>query len=139
MSFRTVLLAPLALVALTGAACSSTSDDGGGIGAALDDFSIELDASSAPAGTVSFAITNDGPSVHEFEVLRTDTPADQLPVDSDVVQTSADGLEIVDEVEEIAPGTDAQLSVDLDAGSHVIICHVAGHYDAGMFTSFDAT
>jgi uncharacterized cupredoxin-like copper-binding protein len=139
MSRRTVLLAPLAVLALTGAACSSTSSDDGGIGASLDDFAIQLDTSSAPAGTVSFAITNEGPSVHEFEVLRTDTPADQLPVDSDVVQTSAEGIEIVDEIEEIAPGTDAQLSVDLDAGSYAIICNVAGHYDSGMFTSFTAT
>ena len=71
-------------------------------------------------------------------MLRTDTDADALPVDSGVVQTSADGIEIVDEVEEIAPGTGAALSVELQAGTYAVVCNVAGHYEQGMFTSFTA-
>ncbi len=144
MSLRTLLLVPLATAALVGAACSSDtpagdeSGDGGGIAATLQDFSIELAQTSAPSGSVTFDITNDGPSVHEFEVLRTDSPADQLQVDSGVVQTSAEGIEIVDEVEEIAPGTGTELTVDLQPGTYAIICNVAGHYESGMWTSFTA-
>jgi uncharacterized cupredoxin-like copper-binding protein len=76
--------------------------------------------------------------VHEAEVLRTDTAADALPVDSGVVRTSTDGIEIVDEVEEIAPGTGASLSVELRAGTYAVICNVSGHYEQGMFASFTA-
>ena len=137
MSTRTMLLAPLALAAALGAGCSGAETDDEGIGATLTDSSIELEDTSASAGRVAFRITNEGSSVHEFEVLRTETAADALPVDSGVVQTSADGIEIVDEVEEISPGTDAQLAVDLEAGSYAIICNVSGHYEAGMFTSLD--
>jgi uncharacterized cupredoxin-like copper-binding protein len=76
--------------------------------------------------------------VHEAEVLRTDTAADALPVDSGVVRTSTDGIEIVDEVEEIAPGTGASLSVELRTGAYAVICNVSGHYEQGMFASFTA-
>jgi uncharacterized cupredoxin-like copper-binding protein len=142
---RTMVLAPLAAATLFGAACGADAPDGAGtasngaIGATLDDSTISLAAGSAPAGGVSFAIANDGSTVHEFEVLRTELAADSLPVDSGVVQTSAQGIEIVDEVEEIAPGTTTTLSVDVDADAYVIICNLPGHYDAGMATSFAVT
>ena len=141
MSSRALMIAPLTVVALFGAACSSDDGgepSGGGIPATLTDFEIDLEETSAPAGPVTFDITNGGATVHEFEVLRTDTGADALPVDSGVVQTSADGIEIVDEVEEIAPGTGASLSVDLPAGTYAVICNVSGHYEQGMFASFTA-
>ena len=142
MSTRAMLLAPLAVAAALGAGCSG-GDTGetaeGSIGASLTDSSIELDATSARAGRVSFRISNDGSSVHEFEVLRTDTAADALPVDSGVVQTTAAGIEIVDEVEDISPGTDAQLALELGAGSYAVICNVSGHYEAGMFASLDVS
>jgi iron uptake system component EfeO len=141
MSVRTLVLAPLAVTALAGAACSS--DDGGGgepveagIAVSLTDFEIDMEETSASPGSVSFDITNAGSSVHEFEVLRTDTPADVLPVDSGVVQTTAEGIEIIDEVEEIAPGTSAGLVVDLEAGSYAIICNVSDHYESGMYATF---
>ena len=138
MSSRALLIAPLAVAALFGASCSSDDGggaDGAGIPVTLADFSIDMGETSAAAGSVSFDVTNDGPSVHEFEVLRTDTSADALPVDSGVVQTSADGIEIVDEVEEIAPGTNVGLTVDLEPGTYAVICNVSGHYEQGMFAS----
>lgn len=141
MSSRALMIAPLTVVALFAAACSSddgSESAGDGVPATLTDFAIDLERTSAPAGPVTFDITNGGATVHEFEVLRTDTGADALPVDSGVVQTSADGIEIVDEVEEIAPGTGASLSVELPAGTYAVICNVSGHYEQGMFTSFTA-
>lgn len=137
MPLRASILAPLIAAVLVGAACSSDGEPSGdGIPVTLTDFAIDVAETSAPAGTVAFSITNDGPTVHEFEVLRTDTPADALPVDSGVVQTTADGIEIVDEVEEITPSTDTSLSVDLEPGVYALICNISGHYGSGMFASF---
>jgi hypothetical protein len=143
---RTLVLAPLAAAALFGPACGADADTGGtagsspgegsGITATLADTSIVLADGLAPAGPVSFDIANDGSTVHEFEVLRTEISADALPVQSGVVQTSAEGIEIVDEVEEIAPGTTTALSVDLAPGAYVVICNVPSHYDAGMSAPF---
>lgn len=48
----------------------------------LSDFEIELGATSAPAGEVTFKVQNTGPSVHEFVVFQTDLEPDALPVDA---------------------------------------------------------
>ena len=143
MRLRPLVLIPTTALLLGGVACSDDtngaqpSTSGDGIAVTLRDFSIEPATATAPSGSVEFAISNDGPSVHEFEVLATDTAPDALPVDSGVVQTQ--DTEIVDEVEDIAPGTSASLAVDLDAGSYVIICNVAGHYESGMHVGFTVT
>jgi uncharacterized cupredoxin-like copper-binding protein len=45
-------------------------------------------------------------------------------------------LEVVDEVEDIAPGTSAPLNLTLDPGSYAVICNLPGHYANGMHTTF---
>jgi uncharacterized cupredoxin-like copper-binding protein len=133
ISAATLVFVPVACNA--GGANPPASGDG--IAVTLKDFAIAPAATTAPSGAVAFDITNDGPSVHEFEVLATDTAPASLPVDSGVVQTQ--DSEIVDEVENIVPGTSTGLRVDLAPGSYVIICNVPGHYEAGMHTGFTVT
>jgi uncharacterized cupredoxin-like copper-binding protein len=114
-----------------------TSGAGGGegtVGATLKDFAISLDSSTGSAGDVTFDITNDGPSTHEFVVLNTDLAPDALPTEDGEVKE--DDLKLVDEAEDIAAGTGATLSVSLDPGTYVIICNVTGHYEAGMHAGF---
>lgn len=136
-----LVLIPAVALALAAVACSGAGDNppatGDGIAVTLKDFTIAPASTTAPSGTVAFDITNDGPSVHEFEVLATDTAHDALAVDSGVVQTQ--DSEIVDEVENIAPATSTTLGVDLGPGSYVIICNVPGHYEAGMHVGFTVT
>jgi uncharacterized cupredoxin-like copper-binding protein len=130
-----------AIAMLGGVACSSSSSSSssagstaGGVSATEMDFSITLSSSTAPAGSVTFNITNNGPSTHEFVVIQTDDAPDALPVKNGTVDES--GLTIVDENEAVVPGTTVPLSVDLKAGSYVIICNVSGHYQSGMHTGF---
>jgi uncharacterized cupredoxin-like copper-binding protein len=125
----------LGLVAavLLASSCGDAGQDanaGPGVGATLKDFSIALEAANAPAGSTTFDIVNDGPSSHELEVFRTDLADDALPIDGSTV--ADDQLEIVDEVEDIAPGTSTSLTVELPAGHYVVICNISGHYQAGM-------
>ena len=110
---------------------------GGGIGATLVDFSITLDESSASAGDVTFDVTNEAEQPHEFVVFKTDLAEDALPVDDagDVDETG-EGVELINELEDIAPGDTPSLTVTLDAASYVIICNVPGHYKQGMHTAF---
>jgi len=67
-------------------------------------------------------------------VIQTDDAPDALPVKNGTVDEG--GLTIVDENEDIAPSTTATLSVDLKAGSYVIICNLPGHYEQGMHAGF---
>jgi uncharacterized cupredoxin-like copper-binding protein len=115
----------------------SCGGDDGGIGATEADYSITLDESTAPAGEVTFDVTNEAEQPHEFVVFKTDLAEDALPVDADGnVDEEGDGVELVDELEDIAPGDNPSLTVTLDAANYVIICNIPGHYKQGMHTPF---
>lgn len=110
----------------------------GGIGATLADFSITLEEDSAAPGDVTFDVTNESEQTHEFVVLKTDIAEGELPTDDagDVDEAGDPGIELVDEIEDIAAGDSPSLTVNLDAGSYVLICNLPGHYGQGMHTSF---
>ena len=121
------LVAALAII-------TTSCGGGGGVAATLKDFQIDLGETSATAGEVTFNIQNDGPSAHEFVVFKTDLAPDALPTIED-----ENGLELVDEAEDIAPDSSTDLTVTLDAGSYVIICNIPSHYQQGMHASFTAS
>jgi uncharacterized cupredoxin-like copper-binding protein len=142
----TVLLVGCASGASPSAAApaSQPAASGGGGGtsvtAKLTEFKIELGATSAPGGPVTFELTNGGTVVHEFVVFKTDLAADKLPLAADGATVDEEGagasLTLVDEVEDIAVGATASLAVDLPAGHYVAICNVPAHYTSGMRTEF---
>jgi uncharacterized cupredoxin-like copper-binding protein len=128
-------------VALAGVlAIAATSCGGSGSGATgdvivtMEDFSLEATPGTFNAGDVEFGIQNDGPSAHEFVVIRTDVAADALPVENGLIPE--DQIELVDEVEDIAPGTNTSLTVNIERGSYVLVCNLPAHYESGMHASF---
>ena len=136
---RRWLAVPMILgLALVTASCGG--DDDGGVGVTLADFTITADPDSASAGEVTFDVTNDAEQTHEFVVFQTDLAPDQLPTDEggDVDETGA-GVELVDEIEDIEGGSTQSLTVNLDAGSYVLICNLPGHYAQGMHTGFSVS
>jgi uncharacterized cupredoxin-like copper-binding protein len=149
MPMLLVTVAALALAACTGDG-GATADDGGGattVGVTLQEWAVLPDAESAPAGQVTFEVTNDGPEdVHEFVVIRTDLAPTDLPTDeTGTVDEAGEGMEVVDEIEDIPVGETQELTVDLDAGSYVLVCNIysedeqEAHYSMGMATAFSVT
>jgi len=162
---QAAIVAALAVLSLIAAACSS-DDDGGntgntggaaatgsistGGGSSVDvtvqEFAVLPAQDSAPAGDVTFSVTNTGPEdTHEFVVFRTDLAPDALPTAADgSVDEEGEGVELVDEIEDIAVGDSPTLTVSLDAGSYVLICNIVEdegdetivHYQQGMRTAF---
>lgn len=133
-------LALAAAVVFFAVSCSDSGQDanaGAGVGATLKDFSIALESENLTAGSTTFDIVNDGPSSHELEVFRTDLAHDALPLEGSTVAN--DQLEIIDEVEDIAPGTSTSLTVELSAGKYVVICNIVDHYEAGMHAGITVT
>jgi uncharacterized cupredoxin-like copper-binding protein len=133
----------------TSAAETSAATDGGAttVTATLEEFAVSTDPASAPAGSVTFDVTNDGPDdVHEFVVILTDLGPTELPTDADgAVEETGKGMEVIDEIEDIPVGETQSLTVDLAAGSYVIICNILqeepdgtleAHYSEGMRTTF---
>jgi uncharacterized cupredoxin-like copper-binding protein len=100
----------------------------------LEDFKVQRDAAVVPAGTVSFRILNQGPTSHEFIVVRTDRDPDKLPLQRDglTVNEEAPGIELVDEAEGLDIDDRQTLVLDLAAGNYVMYCNLEGHYLGGM-------
>jgi uncharacterized cupredoxin-like copper-binding protein len=117
---------------------SSAGTGVGAVNATESDFKIDLSASSAAAGPVSFHIQNSGAQAHEFVVIKTDLAADKLPKSADgtEVDEDASGVTVVDEAEDIAVGSTADVNVTLEAGHYVLICNIPTHYGLGMHTEF---
>jgi uncharacterized cupredoxin-like copper-binding protein len=136
-----LLVAAVAVLTLTASACGGGGGGGGkGVSATLSEWQIKLDPSSAGNGQVTFNISNQGANVHEFVVFKTDLAPDALPTKtvegSTEVDEEASGLTLVDEKEDIAPGSSVDLTVNLEPGSYVVICNIAGHYEKGMHAAF---
>jgi iron uptake system component EfeO len=91
----------------------TVNDSGGDGGAASDDRTLavsstedqcEVSAAEAPAGALTFEVTNDGTQVTEFYLL------------------GEDGLRIVGEVENIGPGLTRNLVVTAPEGEYFTAC-----------------
>ncbi len=88
---------------------TETASDAGGeatVAVTLQEFAVSADPASAAAGSVTFDVTNDGPDdVHEFVVIKTDLAPTDLPTDEDgAVLEDGEGMEVVDEIEDIPVG-----------------------------------
>jgi uncharacterized cupredoxin-like copper-binding protein len=110
----------------------------------LQEFAVIPAQDSAPAGSITFQVENTGPDdVHEFVVIKTDLAPDALPTDENgAVEEGGEGMEVIDEIEDIPVGETPSLAVDLDAGNYVLICNIwdeeeqEAHYQMGMRTGF---
>ena len=143
------ILAVVAALALVAAGCSSDEDDGGGedggsVAVTLQEFAVIPAPASTTAGEITFEVSNVGPDdVHEFVVFKTDLAIDALPTGEDgSVDEAGEGLELIDEIEDIAVGDAPTLTVNLEAGNYVLICNIyeeseaESHYQEGMRVAF---
>ena len=120
------------------AGSSSDADTGATVNATVKDFAIAIDPTEIAGGEITFSISNEGPSAHEFVVIETDDAPGDLPVEDGEV--TEDGLNVIGEAEDIAPSTSADpLTLTLAAGDYVIICNLPGHYQQGMNVGLKVT
>jgi uncharacterized cupredoxin-like copper-binding protein len=130
-----LVLAALALaVPLTVARRHEPTPSGTPVNVLLEDFQVRRDAAVVPAGTVSFRLLNQGPTTHEFIVVRTDRAPDKLPLQRDglTVNEDAPGIDLLDEAEGLDIDDRQTLVLDLAAGHYVMYCNLEGHYLGGM-------
>ena len=143
----------LAEVATVGALFLIVGCSGGGatpspagttVDVTLQEWSVNPAQSSAPAGAITFNVTNNGPAdIHEFVVIKTDLAPLELPTDeTGTVVEGGEGMEVKDEIEDIEVGASADLTVQLDAGAYLLICNIysedeqEAHYQMGMVAPF---
>ncbi len=101
----------------------------------MKDFSLDGDARHVRARerSRSASRTTDRACTSCRSSARTTRP-DALPVENGLIPE--DQVDLVDEVDDIPPGTDASLDVNLDAGSYVLVCNLPAHYEPGMYAAF---
>ena len=100
---RPALIAAAATLAI--AACvPNTAVTGGAIGVTSTNDACQVAVNEAASGTVAFDVTNRGSQVTEFYLM------------------AEDGLRIIGEVENIAPGTSRTLTATVQPGSYVTLC-----------------
>ncbi|HUH00118.1 MAG TPA: hypothetical protein VMQ83_13230 [Gammaproteobacteria bacterium] len=150
MNRRSVLSSLAGVTAVVGLAlacggpAASPSPAGTSVDVTLQEWAVVPSAATAPAGQVTFVITNQGPDdIHEFVVMKTDLSVHELPVDANgVMDEAAGGMEVQSEVEDIPVGGSETLIVSLDAGNYALICNIydegegEAHYTMGMRTAF---
>jgi uncharacterized cupredoxin-like copper-binding protein len=135
-----LLVATLAVLACGAAASPSPTN----VSVDLIEFAVAPSTTSAPAGKITFAVTNKGPKdTHEFVVVKTDLDPLALPTDATgAVVEDSPGLTVSGEVEDLAVGATENLTVDLAAGKYVLICNIydetekEAHYKLGMVVAF---
>jgi len=134
MRIRRLVLAVVAL-GLVAVACSGGEE--ADVTVTLRDDGITMSSDALSAGDLTFEGVNEGTAIHEFEVFIVPEGVDPnaLPVEGDTAPAD-EMLEVVDEVEDIAPGTSGRLSLSLDPGNYAVICNLPGHYANGMHTTF---
>jgi len=102
------------------------------VGVTLKDFHIDTGTPSVIGGDVVMQVHNAAPATHEFVVVRTNLPADGLPIGPDGLSVNEDWLDRVGELNEVAAGTVDTLPLQLAPGRYVFFCNLDGHYLGGM-------
>jgi iron uptake system component EfeO len=125
---KTLAVSALALAVPFLAACTQNAEsdgaaDGGNpraLAVQSSDDACEVSHSQAPAGTLTFDVTNTGSQVTEFYLL------------------GEDGLRIVSEVENIGPGLNRKMTVNAPAGAYFTACK-PGMKGEGIRAGFTVT
>ena len=128
-------------VETTAVAASTTSDQAVATRApdtiipiTLTEWALVTDSAVAPPGSAIFDVTNAGAIEHQLVIVRTPLAANALPVSGGTVDVAR--LEVVGEIGTLARGDRDREAFLLQAGAHVLICNIAGHYEAGMRLGF---
>lgn len=105
------------------------------------EMAIKLPSATASAGQIDFVVHNSGKIPHEFVVLRTEVPDNQLPLKGNRLDEEGKGVKQIDEIEEddLKSGATKTLSVNLTPGRYLLVCNLPGHYQAGMKTYLTVT
>ena len=91
-----------------------------------------LDHDTLKPGRVTFEATNESKGlVHEVIVVR-DKGVKELPYDARKNVVIEKRIQHLGEISDLPPGKSGKLTLDLKAGTYLLICNQPGHYKDGM-------
>lgn len=110
------------------------------MGMGMATMGIKASPVVAKSGVVTFHVTNSSTdTIHEMIVMYLADPTQPLPYIAADSKVDEDKAGDKGEVSELDPGASGTLTIFLKPGKYLLICNVAGHYAAGMWTAFEVT
>jgi len=98
---------------------------------------VTLSTDHVKPGKVEFKVKNVSTDEdHELLLVKIDGGPDALPMDPDGVRVDEDKLKGLNELGDVHPGKTRSTTLTLTAGKYLLFCNEAGHYKAGMYTTF---
>ena len=100
---------------------------------------ITVDISEIPAGEVTFKVVNESQEFyHSMVVSLVEDPSKELPYLSDEMMVDEEAAGRIAGVKEMRHEF-ASVTVDMQPGTYILYCNVAGHYMMGMWTMVTVT
>lgn len=129
---KLLILLPLVIAAIVaGTAIASATATRAPV--KLSEFKVTSARTSAPAGKVTFVVTNVGKITHEMIVSRiAGLPGRRVEKPNNRVSE----IGALGEIGALRPGTTKSITLTLKAGKYELFCNLAGHYKAGQWTGF---
>jgi iron uptake system component EfeO len=132
----TTTAAPTTTAAATGTAVPVT----------MKEWTVTPAATTAPAGSITFDVKNEGTKTHELVLFKTDLAPDKLPLDEDgAVDEAGQGVTLVEEVEDVGAGETKSFTADAAAGNYLLVCNLVDpdtgekHFGHQMYVPFKVT
>jgi uncharacterized cupredoxin-like copper-binding protein len=93
---------------------------------------LVVESGALKPGRVTIQAENQSKTlVHEVIVVR-DSGAKELPFDTKQNRVIEARIRSLGEIADLAPGKTGKLTVNLKAGTYLLICNQPGHYKDGM-------
>jgi uncharacterized cupredoxin-like copper-binding protein len=136
---RILLAVSAVLLLLPGCGPDPSAPAGPVLRVKIKDFKIKPALPSLDEGRVTLSVWNEGPSTHEFVVVKSDRSPDELPLGEDGLSVDEDAVVPIDEITQVDAKTQGTLALTLSPGSYVLFCNLEGHYLAGMNASVEVS
>ena len=98
---------------------------------------IKADTTKVKAGPVTFEAVNRSKGlVHEVLVVPAPSGGRELPYDGKTSTIIEKRVHSLGEISELTPGARGKVTLNLKAGTYILLCNQPGHYKSGMSTEF---
>lgn len=101
---------------------------------------ITADILEIPAGEITFRVVNGSQEFyHSLVISPVKDPSKELPYLIDKMMVDEEAAGRTARVKELKPHDSGSVTVEMQPGSYILYCNIAGHYMMGMWTIVTVT